>query len=430
VVVALETTGNRMTSTGATNKPFWIEKRQVYEAYKAVKSNRGAAGVDGQTLEMFEEDLAGNLYKIWNRMSSGTYFPPLVRAVSIPKRTGGERILGVPTVGDRIAQMVVKQMIEPDLEPIFLRDSYGYRPRKSALDAVGVTRQRCWKYDWVLEFDIKGLFDNLPHDLLLKAVRKHVKCNWALLYIERWLTAAMERDGEIIERARGTPQGGVISPILSNLFLHYAFDLWLSRTHPDLPWCRYADDGLVHCRTEQEAEALRVELQARLEVCGLQMHPTKTKIVYCKDNRRRGDYPNVTFDFLGYQFRPRRVANSQRTEFFCGYTPAVSPGALKSIRATIRSLNIPRQTPGTLTEIAEQINPLLRGWIGYYGRFSPSALATLADYVNQKLKAWIMRKYKRFRLHKTRANLFLRKLARANAGLFAHWQTFGTNMFA
>jgi RNA-directed DNA polymerase len=430
VVVALETTGNRMTSTGATNKPFWIEKRQVYEAYKAVKSNRGAAGVDGQTLEMFEEDLAGNLYKIWNRMSSGTYFPPLVRAVSIPKRTGGERILGVPTVGDRIAQMVVKQMIEPDLEPIFLRDSYGYRPRKSALDAVGVTRQRCWKYDWVLEFDIKGLFDNLPHDLLLKAVRKHVKCNWALLYIERWLTAAMERDGEIIERARGTPQGGVISPILSNLFLHYAFDLWLSRTHPDLPWCRYADDGLVHCRTEQEAEALRVELQARLEVCGLQMHPTKTKIVYCKDNRRRGDYPNVTFDFLGYQFRPRRVANSQRTEFFCGYTPAVSPGALKSIRATIRSLNIPRQTPGTLTEIAEQINPLLRGWIGYYGRFSPSALATLADYVNQKLKAWIMRKYKRFRLHKTRANLFLRKLARANAGLFAHWQTFGTNTFA
>ena len=414
-----------MTSTGATNKPFWIEKRQVYEAYKAVKSNRGAAGVDGQTLEMFEEDLAGNLYKIWNRMSSGTYFPPLVRAVSIPKRTGGERILGVPTVGDRIAQMVVKQMIEPDLEPIFLRDSYGYRPRKSALDAVGVTRQRCWKYDWVLEFDIKG-----PHDLLLKAVRKHVKCNWALLYIERWLTAAMERDGEIIERARGTPQGGVISPILSNLFLHYAFDLWLSRTHPDLPWCRYADDGLVHCRTEQEAEALRVELQARREVCGLQMHPTKTKIVYCKDNRRRGDYPNVTFDFLGYQFRPRRVANSQRTEFFCGYTPAVSPGALKSIRATIRSLNIPRQTPGTLTEIAEQINPLLRGWIGYYGRFSPSALATLADYVNQKLKAWIMRKYKRFRLHKTRANLFLRKLARANAGLFAHWQTFGTNTFA
>jgi RNA-directed DNA polymerase len=362
-------------------------------------------------------------------MSSGAYFPPPVRAVSIPKKTGGERILGVPTISDRIAQMVVKQMIEPELEPIFLPDSYGYRPGKSALDAVGVTRQRCWKYDWVLEFDIKGLFDNLPHDLLLKAVRRHVQCKWALLYIERWLTASMEKDGEFIERTRGTPQGGVISPILANLFLHYTFDLWMARTHPDLPWCRYADDGLVHCRTEQEAEAVKAELQSRLAVCGLQMHPTKTKIVYCKDNRRRRTYPNVKFDFLGYQFRPRRVATSQRTEVFCGYTPAVSPTALKSMRATIRSLHIPRQTPGTLAEIAQQINPLLRGWIGYYGRFSRSALSSLIDYVNQKLKAWIMRKYKRFRFHKTRASLFLRKLARDNAELFVHWQLFGTTTF-
>ena len=278
---------DRMTSIDTTNKPFMIEKRQVYEAYKAVKSNKGVAGVDGQTIEQFEADLGGNLYKIWNRMSSGSYFPPPVRAVTIPKKSGGERILGVPTVGDRIAQMVVKQLIEPDLDPIFLPDSYGYRPRKSALDAVGVTRERCWKYDWVLEFDIKGLFDNLPHELLLRAVQKHVKCQWALLYIERWLTAPMEKEG-VIERTRGTPQGGVISPILSNLFLHYAFDLWMTRTHPGLPWCRYADDGLVHCRSEQEAEALKAELQARLAECGLEMHPTKTKIVYCKDGKRKG----------------------------------------------------------------------------------------------------------------------------------------------
>jgi RNA-directed DNA polymerase len=419
-----------MTSTGATNKPFSIEKRRVYQAFKAVKSNRGAAGVDGQSLEMFEKDLGRNLYKIWNRMSSGTYFPPPVHAVSIPKKTGGERILGVPTVSDRIAQMVVKQMIEPELEPIFLPDSYGYRPGKSALDAVGVTRQRCWKYDWVLEFDIKGLFDNLPHDLLLKAVRRHVQCKWARLYIERWLTASMEKDGQLIERTRGTPQGGVISPILSNLFMHYAFDLWMARTHPDLPWCRYADDGLVHCRSEQEAEAMKVELQARLEVCGLQMHPTKTQIVYCKDHRRRRMYPIVKFDFLGYQFRPRRVASSQGMKVFCGYTPAVSPTALKSMRATIRSLHIPRQTPGTLAEIARQLNPLLRGWIGYYGRFSRSALLSLVDYVNQKLKAWIRRKYKRFRLHKTRASQFLLKLARENAELFVHWQLFGTATLA
>src|SRR5689334_14163429 len=304
-----DTTGNRMISMRATNKPFHIDKRLVYEAYKAVKSNRGAAGVDEQTIEQFEADLSGNLYKIWNRMSSGSYFPPPVRAVPIPKKSGGERILGVPTVADRVAQMVVKQVIEPILEPIFLADSYGYRPDKSALDAVGATRERCWKYDWVLEFDIRGLFDNIDHELLLRAVRKHVTCKWALLYIERWLKAPREKeDGTTMERNCGTPQGGVVSPILANLFLHYAFGLWMTRTHPDLPWCRYADDGLVHCRSEQEAEAIKAELQARLEVCGLQMHPTKTQIVYCKVNRRWRTYPNVIFEFLGNRLIKRRVA--------------------------------------------------------------------------------------------------------------------------
>jgi RNA-directed DNA polymerase len=252
-----DTTGNRMISMRATNKPFHIDKRLVYEAYKAVKSNRGAAGVDEQTIEQFEADLSGNLYRIWNRMSSGSYFPPPVRAVSIPKKSGGERILGVPTVADRVAQMVVKRVIEPILDSIFLADSYGYRPNKSALDAVGVTRERCWRYDWVLEFDIRGLFDNIDHDLLLRAVRKHVTCKWVLLYIERWLKAPMvQEDGTTVGRSRGTPQGGVVSPILANLFMHYTFDLWMVRTHPGLPWCRYADDGLVHCRNEQEAQAL------------------------------------------------------------------------------------------------------------------------------------------------------------------------------
>ena len=240
--------------------------------------------MDEQTIEQFDADLSGNLYKIWNRMSSGTYFPPPVRAVPIPKKSGGERILGVPTVADRVAQMVVKQVIEPILEPIFLADSYGYRPNKSALDAVGVTRERCWKYDWVLEFDIKGLFDNIDHELLLRAVRKHITCKWALLYIERWLKAPMvKEDGTTIERNCGTPQGGVVSPILANLFLHYAFDAWMARTHPDLPWCRYADDGLVHCCSEQEAKALKAELQARLAECHLEMHPTKTRIVLCQE---------------------------------------------------------------------------------------------------------------------------------------------------
>ena len=377
-----------MTTTNATNKPFVIEKWRVYEAYEAVKSSKGAAGVDGQTIEQFEADLKGNLYKIWNRMSSGTYFPPPVRAVSIPKQTGGERILGVPAVSDRIAQMVVKQLIEPDLDPIFLSDSYGYRPGKSALDAVGVTRKRCWQYEWVLEFDIKGLFDNISHDLLLKAVRKHVTCKWALLYIERWLTAPVEQKGNRIERTRGTPQGAVISPILSNLFLHYAFDLWMKRTHPDLPWCRYADDGLVHCRTEKEAEALKAELQTRLAECQLEMHPTKTRIVHCKVTNRRRAYQNVKFDFLGYCFRPRRVMRPSDRKVVGGFTPAVSPAALKAMRETIRDLNIRRQTQRKLGDVAQMLNPLLRGWIEYYGRYTPSALYPLFRYVNVTLLAW------------------------------------------
>ncbi len=426
-----ETTGNRMTSMHATNKPFNIDKRLVYEAYKAVKSNRGAAGVDEQTIEQFAADLSGNLYKIWNRMSSGTYFPPPVRAVSIPKKSGGERILGVPTVADRVAQMVVKLVIEPILDPIFLADSYGYRPNKSALDAVGVTRERCWKYDWILEFDIKGLFDNIDHELLLRAVRKHITCKWVLLYIERWLKAPMvQEDGNKIERSRGTPQGGVVSPILANLFMHYTFDLWMMRTHPDLPWCRYADDGLVHCRSEQEAEALKTELQARLAECHLEMHPTKTKIVYCKDKKRKGRYPNVQFDFLGYCFRPRLVRRFRDNTLFCGFNPAVSSSAMKAMRSTIRDLKFCHQTQLSLPDIARQLNPLLRGWIEYYGRYAPSALYPLLRYVNQTLLAWAMRKFKRFKGHKIQASQFLQRLAEDCVDLFVHWRIGMTGTFA
>ena len=413
-----------------TDKPFKIDKRLVYEAYKAVKSNAGAAGVDGETIAQFEADLRSNLYKLWNRMSSGSYFPPPVRAVSIPKKSGGQRILGVPTVADRVAQMVIKQLIEPDLEPIFLADSYGYRPRKSALDAVGVTRQRCWKHDWVLEFDIKGLFDNIDHELMLRAVRKHVTCKWALLYIKRWLTAPMEQDdGTRTARTCGTPQGGVISPILSNLFMHYTFDLWMTRTHPDLPWCRYADDGLVHCRTEQEAQALKAELQARLTECRLELHPTKTKIVYCRDAKRRGKYPNVTFDFLGYCFRPRLVQNSRYT-LFCGFTPAVSVSAMTAMRTTIRELGLRHRTELSMADIARQINPLLRGWIAYYGRYTPSALNPMLRYVNLTLRAWVMRKFKRFAAKTIRAGRFLERTAREHTDMFVHWRLGLTGVFA
>jgi RNA-directed DNA polymerase len=427
----VETTGDRMMPMRTTDKPFKITKKQVYEAYKAVKSNQGAAGVDKESIEQFEANLKGNLYKLWNRMSSGSYLPPPVRAVSIPKKSGGERILGVPTVADRVAQTVVKQLIEPDLDPIFLADSYGYRPGKSALDAIGVTRERCWKYNWVLEFDIKGLFDNIDHELLLRAVRKHVKCIWALLYIERWLKAPMElEDGTRVERTCGTPQGGVVSPILSNLFMHYTFDLWMARTYPNLPWCRYADDGLVHCRVEHEAQVVKAALQARLAECRLEMHPTKTKIVYCKDGNRRGKYPNIKFDFLGYCFRPRLVRRSRDNLLFCSFSPVVSPSALKSMRAKIRELGIRRRTEVSLEEIAFRINPLLRGWINYYGRYAPSALAPLLRYVNQTLQAWARRKFKRFQAHKIRVSRFLQKLSRQNANLFVHWRLGMTGTFA
>lgn len=404
-------------------KPFLIDKRQVYEAYLEVRSKEGAGGVDGVTIEQFEKDLKGNLYKIWNRMSSGAYFPPPVRAVTIPKKNGGQRILGVPTVADRVAQTVVKQMIEPDLDKVFLADSYGYRPDKSALDAVGVTRERCWKYDWVLEFDIKGLFDNIDHSLLMRAVRKHVTCPWALLYIERWLTAPMLReDGTLIERARGTPQGGVVSPVLANLFLHYTFDLWMARTFPHLRWCRYADDGLVHCRTEKEARAVWIALNSRMAECCLELHPTKTKIVYCRDGRRKGKFENVAFDFLGYGFRPRSVKGPASQRMLCGYTPAVSKPALNAMRSKIRSMTLRKRTEVTLDDIARELNPITRGWIAYYGRYTRSALYPLVRYIDQTLAVWIKRKYKRFHRRLGQAREFLTKIARESPRLFVHWQ--------
>jgi RNA-directed DNA polymerase len=321
----------------SATKSFDISKHLVMEAFEAVKANAGSAGVDEQSIEDFEKNLKDNLYKIWNRMSSGSYFPPPVKAVPIPKKNGGERILGVPTVADRVAQMVVKLTFEPMVEPTFLSDSYGYRPKKSALDAVGVTRERCWRYNWVFEWDIRGLFDNIDHELLLRAVKKHTECKWVILYIERWLKAPMQlEDGTLVERTKGTPQGGVVSPVLSNLFLHYAFDVWMKRTFPQIPWCRYADDGLAHCKTEVQAQALKSALAKRLAECGLEMHPDKTRIVYCKDASRKGKYPNTKFDFLGYTFQPRKVKNRKRNSIFVNFTPAVSSKALTSMRQTTR----------------------------------------------------------------------------------------------
>lgn len=412
-------------------KPFMISKNLVMRAFKLVKVNAGGAGIDKQTLEDFETDLKNNLYKIWNRMSSGSYFPPAVKAVPIPKKTGGERILGVPTVGDRIAQMVVRLIFEPEVEPHFLMDSYGYRPNKSALDAIGVTRQRCWEYDWVLEFDIKGLFDNLDHELLMKAVKKHTSNRWVILYIERWLIAPMKMpDGTLKERQKGVPQGGVISPVISNLFLHYVFDVWISKKCPNVPWCRYADDALLHCKSEKQAKELLVELHKRFNECKLELHPDKTKIVYCKDGNRRKEYTETEFDFLGYTFRRRKAKNTKKNSIFVNFAPAVSKKALKSMREKIRKSDIRNRTDLELKDIAKWYNPVLRGWIQYYGRYYPSALYAVFRHFNMTLVSWVRRKYKKFQRHKTRASIFLEEIAKKEPNLFAHWKVGKVGAFA
>lgn len=407
----------------SATKSFTIPKLLVVEAFKAVKANAGAAGVDKQSIEAFESDLKDNLYKVWNRMSSGSYFPPPVKAVEIPKKNGGIRILGVPTVSDRVAQMVVKLVFEPCVEAVFLPDSYGYRPGRSALDAIAVTRKRCWQYDWILEFDIKGMFDNIDHELLLRAVRRHTECKWAILYIERWLKAPLQlADGTLVERTRGTPQGGVVSSVLCNLFMHYVFDLWMGRTFVHAPWCRYADDGLVHCKTEQEAQNVKAALANRLAECNLQMHPDKTRIVYCKDSNRGGKYPNTKFDFLGYTFRPRSAKNLRQDKLFVSFAPAVSSKALTVMRQTTRRWNIRNRADLGLTQIARMFNPVLRGWLNYYGRFHPSAMDPILRHFDLTLIAWAMRKYKKLKGRKTRAANLLAAVAKREPRLFVHWK--------
>lgn len=412
-------------------KPFNISKQLVMQAYRLVKANAGAGGVDRQSLEDFERDLKDNLYKIWNRLSSGSYFPPAVKAVAIPKKTGGERILGVPTIGDRVAQTVVTLCFEPSVEPYFLSDSYGYRPNKSALDAIRITRERCWHYDWVLEFDIRGLFDNISHELLMKAVKKHTQCKWVILYIERWLKAPMQMlDGGQKQRDRGTPQGGVVSPVLSNLFMHYVFDAWMKRTYPRRPWCRYADDGLVHLKTEQEAQEMLLALKKRLEECGLELHPEKTRIVYCKDGQRKGRYLNESFDFLGYTFRPRVCKNRKRDSMFVSFTPAVSKTALKAMRAKTRRDNLRNRTDLSLVQIAKWYNPVLQGWLNYYGSYCRSGMYPVWRHFNKTLIAWAMRKYKTFRQRKTRASMFLERISKQRPKLFVHWRNGMQGAFA
>lgn len=402
-------------------KPFEVSKLLVWEAWRRVKANKGAEGIDDQAIADFESDLSKQIYRIWNRISSGSYIPPAVKAVPIPKKPEGIRLLGVPTVGDRVAQTVVTLVLEPVLESVFDKDSYGYRPGKSALDAIAVTRQRCWKYNWVLEYDIKGLFDHIDHELLLKALRHHCKERWVLLLVERWLTAPMQfKDGRLQARTVGTPQGGPLSPVLANLFLHYTLDYWLRRHHPSVEFCRYADDGILHCRTQAEAIEMRKHLESRLGECGLEMHPEKTRIVYCKDANRKGKSTEIRFDFLGYTFMPRTMKN-RYGQLFTSFAPAMSRSAGKSIRQKIRRWKLQRKSAHSLEELARIIQPSVRGWMGYFCRFHRWSFGTIAYHLDSVLIRWAMRKFKRLRGHKGRAHAWLAGKKRDKPSLFAHW---------
>jgi group II intron reverse transcriptase/maturase len=417
--------GARPTGDGRSRvnkaKPFDIPKREIWEAFKHVKINQGAAGVDGQSIEDFGARLGDNLYKLWNRLSSGSYMPPPVRRVDIPKANGGTRPLGIPTVADRVAQEVVRRYLEPLVEPMFHEDSYGYRPGRSAIDAIRTARQRCWRYDWVVDIDIKGFFDSIDHALLLRAVRKHTVCPWVLLYIERWLKAPMmAEDGTLVQRDIGTPQGGVISPLLANLFLHYVFDVWLDREFSGVPFERYADDIICHCRSEREALKLRQVLDQRIAECGLVLHPEKTKVVYCKDTNRKGDHAITQFDFLGYTFRPR-LAKWRGGLFGVSFLPAASPKALKAIRQAIRGWSLQTRSDKELDDLARMFNPYIRGWINYYSHFYKTALYPTLLRIDVFLLRWARRKFKRFRYAPRRARSWLARVVRTSPGLFAHW---------
>ena len=405
----------------AETKPFKISKQAVKIAFDRVKANKGTYGIDEQTIAEFEENLKDNLYKIWNRMSSGTYFPKPVKAVAIPKKNGGARTLGIPTVEDRVVQMVAKMYFEPKVEKIFYEDSYGYRPNKSAIQAIGVLRERCWRKDWVIDFDIKGLFDNIRHDYLIEMVKRHTDEKWVILYVERWLKTPFKmQDGTIMERTAGTPQGGVISPVLANLFMHYVFDDYMSKEFPDINWVRYADDGCLNCVSLKQAKYMIKVLDKRFELFGLELNLSKTKIVYCKDDDRKGSYENISFDFLGYTFKPRGAKNKYG-KYFTSFLPGMSGKAQKTIRKEVRSWKLQIKVDKTLEDISRMFNSKIQGWINYYTHYYKSEIYDTLKYINRCLTKWVRSKYKKKNSRRKAVN-WLTGIAKREPKLFAQWK--------
>jgi RNA-directed DNA polymerase len=403
-------------------KSFAVSKQMVYSSYLKVCDKNGSAGIDKETIEMFNENLSGNLYKIWNRMSSGSYFPPAVRTVLIPKKQGGTRPLGIPTVGDRIAQGVVKDYLEPILEPLFHVNSFGYRPGRSAHDALVQCQRNCIDYAWVVDVDIKGFFDNITHQWIMKMLSHHTQEKWVLLYTERWLKAGIEQvDGNIAARQKGTPQGGVISPLLANLYLHHAFDMWMSKYFPSNPFERYADDIIVHCHSKEEAEQLLSSIRERLGGFDLELHEEKTKLVYCKNYLRKEQHEHNSFTFLSYSFQPRSKPNTfGKHKKFTVFNAAICEKAKTFIRERIRAVFNPRNTQVSLERVAVKLNPKIRGWLNYYSRFSPRTAGNVFLYLNGLIRRWVEEK---FRLRSRKAIVLKYKsYVQSNADLFLHWQ--------
>jgi len=401
-----------------------ISKEQIWLAYKKVKSNQGGAGVDQISMEEFDANRSKQLYKLWNRLASGSYFPPPVKEVEIPKKDGKVRKLGIPTIGDRVAQMVVKEYLEERFEKIFSPNSYGYRPDKSAHQALEKVRQNCRKTDWIIDLDIKGFFDNIDHDRLMLAVQKHVPEKWCLIYIQRWLTMPVQtKSGELIQKqGKGTPQGGVISPLLANLFLHYAMDKWLEQNHPKVEFVRYADDAILHCRTKAEAEQTLATLDERMKVCGLELHPEKTKLVYCRDYRRQESFETVKFDFLGYSFQPRSTKSKQTGKLFLGFDCAISISSKKRIADKLEELEIDRLNFRSIVGVALYLEPLIRGWINYYGKFRITELNPIFLLLRQRLVWWARKRYKRYKTNMNKAYRWMDRVKKQFPNLFYQWR--------